>query len=161
MGIRTVRVMGEDEILRKKAKPLKEMTPRNRILIDDMLETMYAEGGVGLAAPQVGVLKRIFVLDCEQTEEGPGKPMVFINPEILEESGAVTDNEGCLSVPGRHAPVTRPERVKVKALDREMQPFELEAEGLLARCICHEYDHLEGILYVDKAEGPVEFNTQE
>lgn len=158
MGIRTIRKMGEDEILHKKAKAVKEMTARNLNLIDDMFATMYAEGGVGLAAPQVGVLKRIFVADCEQTEEGPGKPLVFINPEILEESGAVTDSEGCLSVPGRHALVTRPERVKVQALDRNMEPFTLEAEGLLARCICHENDHLNGILYVDKAEGPLEYN---
>lgn len=158
MGIRTVRKIEEDEILRKIAKPVKDMSARTLVLIDDMLETMYAEAGVGLAAPQVGVLKRIFVVDCEQTEEGPGKPLVFINPEILEKSGAVTDQEGCLSVPGRHALVTRPEKVTVRALDRNMMPFTLEAEGLLARCICHENDHLNGILYVDKAEGPIEFN---
>lgn len=156
MGIRHVRKMDEDEILRKIAKPVKEMNARTLTLIDDMLETMYAEGGVGLAAPQVGVLKRIFVVDCSMEDEP--EPMVFINPEILEESGAVTDKEGCLSVPGKHASVTRPEKVKVKALDRNMESFTLEAEGLLARCICHENDHLNGILYVDKAEGPLESN---
>lgn len=159
MGIRTVRKMGEDEILHKKAKPVKEMTARNLNLIDDMLATMYAEGGVGLAAPQVGVLKRIFVVDCGGEEEP--NPLVFINPEILEESGEITDNEGCLSVPGRHALVKRPEKIKVQALDKNMESFSLEAEGLLARCICHENDHLNGILYVDKAEGPVELNTKE
>ena len=158
MSIRIIRKMDEDEILRKKAKPVKEMTARTLSLIQDMFDTMYSEGGVGLAAPQVGVLKRIFVADCEQGEEGDGNPLVFINPEIIEQSGEVTDSEGCLSVPGRHAQVTRPEKVVVKALNRDMEPFTLEAEGLLARCICHETDHLEGILYVDKAEGPLELN---
>lgn len=158
MSIRNIRKMDEDEILRKKAKPIKEMTARTLSLIQDMFDTMYDEGGVGLAAPQVGVLKRLFVVDCSLEEENPN-PLVFINPEILEQSGAVTDSEGCLSVPGKHAQVTRPEKVVVRALNRDMEPFTLEAEGLLARCICHEYDHLEGILYVDKAEGPVELNT--
>ena len=160
MSIRTIRVLEEDEILRKTAKPVKEMTARTFTLIQDMKETMYEANGVGLAAPQVGVLKRIFVVDCDQDTEGH-EPLVFINPEILEQSGEVTDNEGCLSVPNRHALVTRPEKVKVTALNEQMEPFTLEAEGLLARCICHENDHLNGILYVDKAEGPVEPNTKE
>ena len=159
MALREIRVQG-DPILEKTCRPVEKLTPRLESLILDMFETMEAAEGVGLAAPQVGVLRQIAVVNID-LEKDRSKGYVLINPEILEESGAVTDNEGCLSVPGRHAPVTRPERVKVKALDREMQPFELEAEGLLARCICHEYDHLEGILYVDKAEGPVEFNTQE
>ena len=158
MGIRTVREMGVDEILRKMAKPVKEMTPRIMSLIGDMFDTMYAEGGVGLAAPQVGVLKRIFVADCGSEER---EPYVFINPEILEEEGSVTDNEGCLSVPGMHAPVPRPEKVKVRAQNENMEYFTLEAEGLLARCICHENDHLNGILYVDRAVGPVEPNSPE
>ncbi|MBO4872133.1 MAG: peptide deformylase [Lachnospiraceae bacterium] len=156
MGIRTIREIGDD-ILRKHSKPIKEMTPRIRQLIKDMFETMYDDNGVGLAAPQVGILKRLFVIDCCDGEEGAPNPYVFINPEILETRGEVTDTEGCLSVPGRFAPVPRPEWVKVRALDKNMQPFELEAEGLLARCICHENDHLDGILYVDKATGPVEY----
>lgn len=153
MGLRSVREIGDD-LLRKKSKPLKEMSPRIRQLIEDMFETMYHAGGVGLAAPQVGILKRIFVIDLQQ-EEG-SVPLVFINPEILETEGEVTDNEGCLSVPGRSAKVSRPEKLTVRAMNGDMEPFTLEAEGLLARCICHEYDHLEGILYVDKALGPVE-----
>ncbi|MBO4837958.1 MAG: peptide deformylase [Lachnospiraceae bacterium] len=161
MSIRNIRVLEEDEILRKTAKPVKEMTARTFTLIQDMKETMYAANGVGLAAPQVGVLKRIFVVDCDQ-EDGRQNPIVFINPEILEQSEeTVTDNEGCLSVPNRHALVTRPEKVKVTALNEQMEPFTLEAEGLLARCICHENDHLNGVMYVDKAEGPVEQNTKE
>ncbi len=148
MGIRTVREIG-DELLRKESKPLKEMNNRTRQLIRDMFETMYAEQGAGLAAPQVGILKRIFVVDI--MPDGESQPLVFINPEILETEGEVTDNEGCLSIPGKMAPVPRPERLKVRALNEEMEPFTLEAEGLLARCICHEYDHLQGILYVDKA----------
>ena len=160
MAIRTIREMG-DELLRKTSKPLKEMTPRIRQLIDDMFETMYDDNGVGLAAPQVGILKRLFVIDCGEAETGAPRPLVFINPEILETEGEVTDNEGCLSIPGRFAPVPRPERVKVRALDRNMKEFTLEAEGLLARCICHENDHLDGILYVDKATGPVEYVKEE
>lgn len=160
MAIRTIREMG-DELLRKTSKPLKEMTPRICQLIDDMFETMYDDNGVGLAAPQVGILKRLFVIDCGEAETGEPRPLVFINPEILETEGEVTDNEGCLSIPGRFAPVPRPERVKVRALDRNMKEFTLEAEGLLARCICHENDHLDGILYVDKATGPVEYVKEE
>ena len=156
MAIRTIREMG-DEILRKHSKPIKEMTPRLRQLIDDMFETMYDDNGVGLAAPQVGILKRLFVIDCGSAEDDKPCPYVFINPQILETEGEVTESEGCLSVPGRFAPVPRPERVKVRALDRNMKEFTLEAEGLLARCICHENDHLDGILYVDKATGPVEY----
>lgn len=156
MGIRTIREMG-DEILRKHSKEIREMTPRIRQLIADMFETMYDDNGVGLAAPQVGILKRLFVIDCGDGETGEHRPYVFINPEILETRGEVTDTEGCLSIPGRFAPVPRPEWVKVRALDRDMQEFTLEAEGLLARCICHENDHLDGILYVDKATGPVEY----
>ncbi|MBQ4425999.1 MAG: peptide deformylase [Lachnospiraceae bacterium] len=158
MAIRKIRIMEEDEILRKTAKPVKAMDLRTERLIRDMKETLYEANGVGLAAPQVGVLKRIFVTDCSEERNDV---RVFINPEILSSEGAVTDNEGCLSVPDRHAPVTRPEKVTVKALDENMEEFVLEAEGLLARCICHENDHLDGILYVDKAEGPVEYNTKE
>lgn len=157
MGLRNVRELG-DEILRKKSKPVKEMTPRLSALIDDMFETMYTAEGVGLAAPQVGVLKRIVVMDVS---EGRDEPIVMINPEILEMEGEQTGPEGCLSVPGKHAEVKRAQKVKVKALDREMQPFELEGENLLARCIQHETDHLEGIMYVDVKTGPLLDNAEE
>lgn len=149
MAIRNIRLIG-DEILTRKSKYVKEMNERISTLIDDMLETMYDAAGVGLAAPQVGVLKRIVVIDV--TEEG-NSPMVLINPEILEEQGEVTDNEGCLSVPGKVGKVTRPEYVKIKALDRDMQPVEYEGNGLLARAFVHEIEHLDGKLYVDKVEG--------
>lgn len=149
MGLRTVRELGE-EVLRKTSKPVKEMTKRTANLIDDMFETMYETNGVGLAAPQVGILKQIVVMDV-----GDG-PILMINPEILETSGSQTDYEGCLSVPGKRAMVTRPNYVKVKALDENMEEFILEGEELLARCICHECDHLKGRLYVDVKDGPLE-----
>lgn len=148
MAIRNIRIFG-DEVLRKKAKTVKEITPRVDELIDDMIDTMYEGDGVGLAAPQVGVLKRIAVIDI-----GEG-PMVFINPEILESEGEQTDKEGCLSNPGKIGDVTRPNRVKVKSSDREMNEFELEAEGLLARALCHELDHLDGVLFIDRAVGEI------
>ncbi len=145
MAIREVREIG-DEILTKKCKEVTRMTLRTKILIGDMLETMYDKCGVGLAAPQVGILKRIVVIDV-----GEG-PIVLINPEITESSGEQTGEEGCLSVPGKWGLVTRPEHVKVRALDQEMQPIEVEGEGLLARALCHEIDHLSGELYVNKTE---------
>lgn len=123
------------------------MTPRLQTLIEDMLETMYEADGAGLAAPQVGILKRLVVIDA-----GDG-PHVMINPRIVESSGEQTGNEGCLSVPGKTGIVTRPEYVKAVALDEEMQPYELEGTQLLARAICHELEHLDGKLYVDKVEG--------
>lgn len=148
MAVRTVRVIG-DEILNKECKPLKEMTERTLELIDDMFETMYETNGVGLAAPQVGILKQIFVVDIED-----GNQYVFINPEIIERSQETqTGPEGCLSVPGKQGTVTRPNRVKVRALDENMEAFELEAEGFLARAICHENDHLHGHLYTEIVEG--------
>ena len=122
------------------------MTLRTKILIGDMLETMYECNGVGLAAPQVGVLKRIVVIDV-----GEG-PIVLINPQIIESSGEQTGEEGCLSVPGKFGIVTRPDRVKVRAFDENMNEFEMEGEGLLARAFCHELDHLDGKLYVELAE---------
>src|SRR5699024_5965196 len=143
--IREVREMG-DEILTKTCKEVTKMTFRTKVLIGDMLDTMYEKMGVGLAAPQVGVLKRIVVIDV-----GEG-PIVLINPEIVESSGEQTGEEGCLSVPGKWGIVTRPEHVKVRALNQEMEPFEIEGEGLLARAFCHEIDHLSGRLYVDMAE---------
>lgn len=146
MALREMRIQG-DPVLEKVCRPIKEMTPKLAALIEDMLDTMYEEAGVGLAAPQVGMLKRIVVIDI-----GEG-PYVMINPEILESSGEQTGQEGCLSVPGKAGIVTRPNFVKAQALDENMEPFIIEAEGLLARAICHELDHLEGVLYTAHVEG--------
>ena len=146
MALRTIRTIGDD-ILTKKCKEVKDMTPRMQTLVDDMFETMYETGGVGLAAPQVGVLRRIVVIDVDE------HPITLVNPVITETSGEQTGSEGCLSVPGKAGEVTRPMKVTVKAFDREMNEFILEGEELLARTICHELDHLEGKLYVDLVEG--------
>ncbi len=154
MAIRNVRQIG-DAVLEKTCKEVKEVTPRTKELIEDMLDTMYEADGVGLAACQVGILKRIVVIDATGDE-----PHVLINPRILETSGEQTGNEGCLSVPGKHGTVTRPNYVKVLAYDEEMKPFELEGTELLARAICHEVDHLEGKLYVDKVEGELRDNSE-
>ena len=145
MALRNVRTLG-DEILRKKAKEVTEVTPRLVELIDDMFDTMYEANGVGLAAPQVGIRKRLVVIDCGD------QPLVLINPEILETRGEQTGNEGCLSVPGKVGIVTRPQYAKVKAFDENMEEYIIEGEDLLARCLCHEIDHLDGIMYVDKVE---------
>ena len=150
MATRNIRVDG-DAILRKKCKPVKEMTYRLAMLIDDMFETMYEANGVGLAAPQVGILKRVVVIDASE-KENERNPICLINPEIVESSGSQTGNEGCLSLPGLTGTVTRPMHVTCKALDRDMNEITIEAEGLLARAICHETDHLEGILYKDKTD---------
>lgn len=152
MALRNLVIEG-DPLLRKKSRTVDEITPRIIKLLDDMADTMYFENrGIGIAAPQVGVLRRVFVVDVGDEH---GK-IEFINPEILETSGSQTDNEGCLSVPGKTCPVTRAEYVKVKALDRDGNEFTIEGEGLLARCILHEYDHLEGILFIDKsADGKI------
>ena len=147
MAIRQIRVIG-DEILRKECKPVTEMTDRTRELIEDMFETMYEAGGVGLAAPQVGIRKQSVVIDVED-----GNQYVLINPEIIEMEGSQSGSEGCLSVPGKSGQVTRPNKVKVKALDENMEEIVLEGEELLARAICHECDHLKGELYVDLVEG--------
>ena len=144
MALRTIRVQG-DSVLTKKSRTVDKMTPRIGELITDMLDTMYDAMGVGLAAPQVGILKRIVVIDV-----GEG-PIVLINPEILETSGEQTGDEGCLSVPGMAGQVTRPNYVKVKALDVNMEEQILEGEGLLARAFCHEIDHLDGVLFTDRA----------
>ena len=140
MALRTIRVQG-DSVLTKKSRTVDKMTPRIGELITDMLDTMYDAMGVGLAAPQVGILKRIVVIDV-----GEG-PIVLINPEILETSGEQTGDEGCLSVPGMAGQVTRPNYVKVKALDVNMEEQIYEGEGLLARAFCHEIDHLDGKMY--------------
>ena len=150
MALRSIRVMG-DEVLTKKCKEVTEMTPRTKMLIEDMLDTMYEANGVGLAAPQVGILKRIVVIDVTGDE-----PYVLINPKIVETDGEQTGPEGCLSVPGKSGQVTRPNYVKVQALNIYMQPFELEGTELLARAICHELDHLDGHLYVEKVEGELQ-----
>lgn len=179
MALRNIRV-DEDEILRKKSKVVKEITPRVEELIDDMIDTVHESNGVGLAAVQVGVLKRICIVTVEppeielpETEEGGeeteeiepveinplahnnGEDLVIINPEIIVQPDCEeeTDNEGCLSVPGKFGLVTRPYHITLKAFDRNLQPYELEAEGLFARAICHECDHMEGILYTDRVEG--------
>ncbi len=154
MAIREIRTMG-DEVLTKVCKEVKMMTPRTAILIEDMMDTMYEAQGVGLAAPQVGVLRRIVVIDV-----GEG-PIILINPEILETSGEQTGDEGCLSVPGKAGCVTRPNYVKVKALNENMKEVVYEGEGLLARAFCHEIDHLDGHLYVEKVEGEIHDVTYE
>ncbi len=152
MALREVRKEG-DPVLRKECRPLKEMNDRTRQLIDDMFETMYEANGVGLAAPQIGILKQIVVIDVGMEEP---EPLVLINPEIVEAKGESTDYEGCLSVPGYQGQVSRAAEVKVRAFDENMEEFELEADGLLARCIQHETDHLHGVLYVDKVIGELE-----
>lgn len=146
MALRTIRVQG-DSVLTKKSRTVDKMTPRIGELITDMLDTMYDAMGVGLAAPQVGILKRIVVINV-----GEG-PIVLINPEILETSGEQTGDEGCLSVPGMAGQVTRPNYVKVKALDVNMNEQIYEGEGLLARAFCHEIDHLDGKMYTELVEG--------
>lgn len=157
MALRTIRTIG-DEILTKKCREVTEMKHRTKILIKDMLDTMYEAGGVGLAAPQVGILKQIVVIDV--SEEGDS-PIVLINPEILELSGEQTDQEGCLSVPGKAGIVTRANYAKVKALNEDMQEIIVEGEGLFARALQHEIDHLSGVLYVSKVEGELMSATQE
>ena len=150
MALRKIREIGDD-ILTKKCKEVTEMTPRTRQLIEDMLDTMYEANGVGLAAPQVGLLKRIVVIDTTGED-----PYVLINPRIVEKSGEQTGQEGCLSVPGKCGVVTRPNYVKAVALNEDMEPIEVEGTELLARAICHELDHLDGHLYVEKVEGELQ-----
>ncbi len=154
MALREIRVQG-DPVLEKVCKPVKEMTPKIAELIEDMFDTMYEANGVGLAGPQVGILKRIAVVDCGD------EPFVLINPEIIEKSGEQTGEEGCLSLPGKAAQVTRPNHVIVRAYDENMEQYEVEAEGLLARAFCHEIDHLDGHMYTELAEGPVHDVTYE
>lgn len=143
MALRNIRT-DDDEILRKKSKVVEEINDRIKVLVKDMIETMYHANGVGLAAPQVGILKRVAVVDV-----GEGVH-VFINPEILEHSGGCIDFEGCLSLPGKQGEVERPAKIKVKALNENGEEFSLEAEDFFARAICHEIDHLDGILFIDK-----------
>ena len=155
MAIRQIRYEG-DEVLRKKSKEVKEVTEKTLELIDDMFDTMYENYGVGLAAPQIGILKRIVVIDVTGED-----PIVLINPKIVERSGSQTGEEGCLSLPGKSAVVTRPNYVKCEAFDEEMNPIVIEGEELLARAICHEVDHLDGVLYRDVTDGPLHDVDQE
>ena len=148
MAIRRIRFIGDD-ILKKKCKPVTKMTPATKELIEDLFDTMYEAKGVGLAAPQVGILRRICVVDVMDDDT-----IVLINPEVLETSGEQTDDEGCLSVPGKVAEVTRPNYVKVSSLDMDMNPVIYEGEGLRARAMLHEMDHLDGILYGERASEP-------
>lgn len=148
MALRTIRIQG-DPVLEKKCKEVTEITPKIEELIGDMLDTMYEACGVGLAAPQVGILKRIVVIDI-----GEG-PVVMINPVILETSGEQTGDEGCLSLPGKAGTVTRPNYVKARAFDEDMNEFVIEGTELMARAICHELDHLDGHMYTEKVQGPI------
>lgn len=157
MALREIRVQG-DPVLGKVCKPITEVTPKIVDLIDDMIETMYEANGVGLAAPQVGILKRLVVIDV-----GEG-PIVMINPTIVLAEGEQTGSEGCLSVPGKAGQVTRPNHVIARFYDEEMNECEVEGTELLARAICHELDHLDGHIYVEKVEGElydVNYDTDE
>lgn len=153
MAIRKIREVGEfgDSVLRKPCKEVREITPRVQDLINDMFDTLYEADGVGLAAPQVGVLKRIAVVDVTGED-----PILLINPKVLETSGEQTGYEGCLSVPGKTGRVTRPNYAKILAYDENLEPFEIEGTELLARAMLHELDHLEGHIYVEKVEGPLQ-----
>ena len=148
MALRTIRMLG-DPVLNKVCREVKEVTPKISTLISDMLETMYDANGVGLAAPQVGVLKRVVTIDV-----GDG-PLIMINPQILASDGTQTAGEGCLSLPGKAGQVTRPNHVVARAYNEHMQEFEIDATELLARAICHEIDHLEGHMYTEFVEGDI------
>ena len=154
MALRTIRVQG-DPVLEKVCREITEVTPKIQTLASDMLETMYDACGVGLAAPQVGILRRIVVIDI-----GDG-PLIMINPVILETSGEQTGDEGCLSLPGKSGQVTRPNYVKAKYYDLDMNEVVVEGEALLARAICHELDHLDGHMYTEKVEGSIHDVTYE
>lgn len=156
MGIRKIRTMG-DPVLEKECKEVKEVNKRIKTLIDDMLDTMYEANGVGLAAPQVGILKRIAVVDVSQ--EGD-QPIVMINPVVLETDGEQTGFEGCLSIPGKSGQVTRPNYAKVKAYNENMEEIIIEGEELLARALLHEIDHLDGHLYIEFIEGRLYDNSE-
>lgn len=157
MALRKIRTLG-DPVLEKVAKPVPEINEKIKELAYDMLDTMYTANGVGLAAPQVGVLKRIAVIDV--SPEG-NRPIVLINPEIIATSGSQTGDEGCLSVPGKAGTVTRPNEVTVRAYNLKNQQFEVTGTELLARALCHEIDHLDGIVYVEKVEGELREATMQ
>ena len=145
MAIRNVVTEG-DEILRKQCREVKEVTDHVRMTLEDMLETMHEQFGVGIAAPQVGVARRMFI-----AEPAEGEIYYMINPVILEQSGVQVDDEGCLSVPGMIGTVARPQYIKIQAMDLDGETKVYEFEDFHARVMCHEYDHLEGVLYIDKA----------
>ena len=150
MAIRTIR-KEEDPVLRKISKPVEKIDDKIRILVEDMIDTMYDADGVGLAAPQIGILKRVAVIDVYD-ETGV---KVLINPEIIKTEGQQCEVEGCLSIPGKNGKVNRPTKVNVRAMNLEGQWYEITGEGLLAVALCHEIDHLDGILYTDKVVGLV------
>ena len=150
MALRTIRTEG-DRVLTKNAREVISVTEKGKELIRDMYDTMREANGVGLAAPQVGILKKIVVIEVTE-----GEPITLINPVITQKDGTQTGQEGCLSVPGKVGIVTRPMHVVCEAVDENMQPITVEGEGLLARCICHEVDHLSGHLYTEFAEGPLQ-----
>ncbi len=154
MALRQIRTEG-DPVLNKVCKEVKEVTPRTLELIEDMFDTMYEANGVGLAAPQVGILKRIVVIDTTGED-----PVVLINPRILEADGEQTGYEGCLSVPGVSGQVTRPNHVKVFYLDEQMNEKEIEGTELMARALCHELDHLDGHMYTEKVIGDLVDNSE-
>ncbi len=156
MALRQIRYDGDD-ILRKKCKPVKEMSERTLQLVDDMFDTMYEANGVGLAAPQIGVLKRIAVVDVDDGNP----PIVLINPEIIESDGEQTGEEGCLSLPGKSATVIRPNHIICRAFNEQMEETTIEASELLARAICHEVEHLDGILYTDNMEPGTLHNVEQ
>ncbi len=147
MAVLTVRKYG-DPILRRRAEPVSEVTPEIRAILHDMIDTMYCEVGVGLAAPQVGISLRLMVVD---DEKGRG-PRALVNPEIVDQGGRVVAEEGCLSIPGIFAPVARAEWVRLEAQDEEGQPVTVETKGLYARVIQHEMDHLDGVLFIDRLD---------
>lgn len=154
MALRNIVKYG-DEILKKTCRPVTDINDRIQVLIDDMIETVHEANGAGLAAPQVGVLRRIFVVDIG------GGPIVLINPEIVETDGVQDGEEGCLSLPGRAGKVSRPNYVRIKGLDRNGNEVEYEGTELLARAFCHENDHLNGILYIDRAEETWEYDEEQ
>ena len=147
MATRKILTLG-DESLRKVCKKQEKFDLRLAILLKDLADTMYKAEGVGLAAPQVGILRRVVVVDVSEDQD---ELLELINPEILETSGSQIDDEGCLSLPGKYAPVERPNYAKVKYMDRNGDEYIIEGEALMARALCHEIDHLDGILYIDKA----------
>lgn len=156
MAIRKIREIG-DPCLKKQCREVENFDSKLHTLLDDMQDTLVLANGVGLAAPQVGILRRVVVIDLGE-DEGM---LELINPVIIHTEGSVTDTEGCLSVPGKAGEVTRPQKATVRAFDRNGQEFEFTGEDLYARCICHECDHLDGVLYVEKAEKMFDLNQDE
>lgn len=167
MATRNIRIFG-DNLLRKISKPVEKVDNKLIMLLDDMYDTLKKYNGVGLAAPQVGVLKRVAIIDIPIMEDEMAEAETeesgfyeLINPVIIETEGEIEENEGCLSLPGKNAPVLRPRRVKVRAMDRKGAEFEINGTGIMAKALCHEIDHLDGILFVDKATGELQDNDQD